>query len=94
MNGSTEFLIETGVDIYDMPPRRRSGIWKEIALQMKPPKKGQGGKVLHSSVGKTKGGVPLTRKQATALCNALSGIGSKGMSRRDKYGNYRVWRML
>jgi hypothetical protein len=88
------FVVESGIDIYEKPQKKRSGKWKEVALKMKAPEVVDEKKVC-DSVGKTEDGHALTHKEAIALMNALSRMGLKGTSRREEdRSGYRVWRII
>ncbi len=93
MRDAPNFVIETGVDIYEKSPRNRNGKWKDIASRMSCPRPDPiTGKIIYDSVSHTEDGKSLTAKEATALCNALRGQGSNSAMRKNGNGGFRVWR--
>jgi hypothetical protein len=94
MKDMDQFIVETGVDIYEKKPRYRHGKWKALAQKMNPPKKDpRTGKIIYDSVSHTQEGTALSRSDATGLSNALARLGCKSASRRNGSGGFRVWRI-
>jgi hypothetical protein len=92
MDNQSEFIIERGIDIYELPRRTKPGIWQALAKRMGEPKENADGKLEYDSVSKTEDGQALTLKQAIGLANAMKRLGYKGVCRRNGVG-YRVWRV-